>query len=84
MLTDMQLLSSCGTLTLTLSLTLLPAFGSLSSNWAALSSLNRKRFTYFYCNFIFQGRLISIRSLLFSEKVKREIDRKEEDGTRTR
>ena len=57
----------CGSLHLFPLVFLLLAFGSLSSNWAALSGLNR-RCTYSFCSLICRGDLISMGGLSFPEE----------------
>ena len=49
-----------------LSLITLPAFGSLSPNWAALSSLSERGCTHSCCSLICQGWLMPIGGLPFS------------------
>lgn len=60
------------------SLIQLPAFGPLSPNWTALSSLNRRWCTLSYCNLIGQGGLISIGGLPFSKEKRKEEERGKE------
>lgn len=48
-----------------LPLTLLPGFGSLSPNWAALSRLSKSICTQSYYNLTYQGGLISMGGLPF-------------------
>ena len=56
-----------------LSLSLLPAFGSVFGFWVALSSLN-KRGTQSYCNVVCQGWLIPMGGLLFKEKGRKRME----------
>ena len=57
-----------------LSLTLLPAFGMLSSYCVALSSLNRRGGAKLYCNLIYHDWLTYIGGQPFSEEKERGID----------